>query len=34
MKVEAVSAGFYESARFKDRHPRIQILTIAELLAG
>jgi DNA modification methylase len=34
MKVEAVSAGFYESEHFKDRHARIQILTIAELLAG
>jgi site-specific DNA-methyltransferase (adenine-specific) len=34
MKVEAVSAGFYESEHFKDRHPRVQILTIAELLAG
>lgn len=34
MKVEAVSAGFHESEYFKDRHPRIQILTIAELLAG
>jgi len=34
MKVEAVSAGFYESEYFKDRHPRVQILTIAELLAG
>lgn len=34
MKVEAVSAGFYESEYFKDKHPRVQILTIAELLAG
>jgi DNA modification methylase len=34
MKIEAVSAGFYESEYFKDKHPRIQILTIAELLAG
>jgi site-specific DNA-methyltransferase (adenine-specific) len=34
MRTEAVSAGFYESEHFKDRHPRIQILTIKELLSG
>jgi hypothetical protein len=39
MRTEAVSAGFYESAlRLEgvsaERFPRIQILTIAELLAG
>ena len=39
MKTEAVSAGFYESALKleggkADKFPRIQILTIAELLAG
>jgi site-specific DNA-methyltransferase (adenine-specific) len=39
MKMEAVSAGFYESAlkmegESAEKFPRIQILTIAELLAG
>ncbi len=35
MKQEAISAGFYEPKSFPDRHfPRIQILTIEELLAG
>jgi site-specific DNA-methyltransferase (adenine-specific) len=34
MKIEAVSSGFYESEYFSDKHPRIQILTIAELLSG
>ena len=33
MKTEAASAGFYESP-FGTRHPRLQILTVAELLAG
>jgi len=32
MRAEAASAGFYESPW--GRHPRIQILTIEELLAG
>jgi len=39
MRTEAVSAGFYESAlrmegKSAEKFPRIQILTIAELLAG
>ena len=34
MRTEAVSTGFYESEYFKDRHPRVQILTIGELLNG
>ncbi len=32
MRTEAAGAGFYESAW--GRHPRLQILTIADLLAG
>ncbi len=34
MQKEAVSAGFYESPMWGDRHPRIQILTIEQLLKG
>jgi len=34
MVIEAAAAGFYESKDFPGRHPRVQILTIAELLAG
>jgi SAM-dependent methyltransferase len=34
MKAEAASAGFYESPGWGTKHPRIQILTVAELLAG
>ncbi len=34
MLTEAASAGFYESKEFPGRYPRLQILTIAELLAG
>ena len=34
MRTEAVLAGFYESEYFKDRNPRIQILTIGDLLKG
>src|SRR5579863_2045115 len=34
MKAEAVSAGYYESPGWNHRYPRIQILTIAELLHG
>ncbi len=35
MKVEAISAGFYQSELYSDRkHPKIQILTIEELLQG
>jgi len=33
MRREAATAGFYESNLW-GRHPRLQILTIAELLAG
>ena len=31
---EAVSAGFYEPKDFPGRYPRLQILTVAELLEG
>ena len=34
MLTEAASAGFYESKDFPGRYPRLQILTIAELLEG
>jgi site-specific DNA-methyltransferase (adenine-specific) len=35
MMIEAVAAGFYESPIYKDKkYPRLQILTIEELLAG
>ena len=34
MKTEAISAGHYESTGWNQRYPRIQILTIAELLRG
>ena len=34
MKTEAVSAGFYESLLWGGRYPKIQILTIEELLSG
>jgi len=34
MKTEAVSAGFYHSPGWNQDYPRLQILTIAELLAG
>ncbi len=34
MLTEAAAAGFYESKDFPGRCPRLQILTIAELLAG
>lgn len=33
MKVEAASAGFYDSP-YGGRHPRMQIYTIKDLLAG
>ena len=33
MKAEAAGAGFYESP-WQTKHPKIQILTIEELLAG
>lgn len=31
---EAASAGFYQSEGFREKYPRLQILTIAELLDG
>jgi hypothetical protein len=34
MLTEAASAGFYQSENFSEKCPRLQILTIAELLAG
>jgi hypothetical protein len=34
MKPGAASAGFYESPGWGKKYPRIQILTVAELLAG
>lgn len=34
MKTEAASAGFYQPANFPEKYPRLQILTVAELLAG
>jgi len=34
MRTEAASAGFYTSPFSKTRHPRLQLLTIAELLTG
>ena len=34
MLIEAAAAGFYESKDFPGRYPRLQILTVAELLEG
>ena len=34
MKTEAVTAGFYESPTWGRKYPKIQLLTVAELLAG
>jgi DNA modification methylase len=34
MKTEAAGAGFYESTWMGKKYPRLQILTVAELLAG
>jgi site-specific DNA-methyltransferase (adenine-specific) len=34
MKTDAVSAGFYQSPGWRTQHPRLQILTVAELLDG
>ena len=34
MKTEAISAGFYESKMWGRKYPKIQLLTVAELLAG
>lgn len=33
MRTEAASAGFYDSP-WGSRHPRLQLLTVGELLAG
>lgn len=34
MRTEAVTTGFYESVAWNTRHPKMQLLTVAELLAG
>jgi site-specific DNA-methyltransferase (adenine-specific) len=34
MKTEAATAGFYESALWNKKYPKVQLLTIAELLDG
>ena len=34
MQTEAVTAGFYESKTWGKQYPKIQLLTIAELLTG
>jgi site-specific DNA-methyltransferase (adenine-specific) len=34
MRAEAASAGFYDSPGWKTSHPRLQILTVEELLGG
>ncbi len=34
MKTEAVTAGFYESALWGRKYPKIQLFTVADLLAG
>jgi len=34
MRTEAASAGFYSSPGWHTKHPRLQILTVAELLDG
>ncbi len=34
MRKEAASAGFYESPGWHSKHPRLQILTVADLLGG
>lgn len=34
MKTEAVTAGFYDSATWGQKYPKVQLLTVAELLAG
>jgi len=34
MHTEAAATGFYESKDFPGRYPRLQILTIAELVGG
>ncbi len=34
MRTETASAGYYEAAAWGTRHPRLQLLTVAELLGG
>lgn len=34
MRAEAAGAGFYVSTAWKRKHPRLQVLTVAELLEG
>jgi len=34
MRTEAVTAGFYDSDTWGKKYPKVQILTVAELLAG
>jgi len=34
MKIEAATAGFYESSLWNKKYPKIQLLTVAELLSG
>lgn len=34
MRTEAVTAGFYESELWRRKYPKMQLLTVAELLAG
>jgi hypothetical protein len=34
MRAEAAGAGFYESPGWGKKYPRLQLLTVAELLAG
>ena len=34
MRMEAVTAGFYESQAWGKKYPKIQLFTVADLLAG
>ncbi|MGA2332066.1 MAG: restriction endonuclease [Syntrophales bacterium] len=34
MKMEAVTAGFYESALWRRKYPKVQLFTVEELLTG
>jgi site-specific DNA-methyltransferase (adenine-specific) len=34
MKTEAVTAGFYESTSWNKKYPKVQLLTVEELLDG
>ena len=34
MKTEAVTAGFYESALWGKKYPKVQLFTVEELLTG